>query len=55
MATISSSGCFCSKNLHSEKVDNDDGGGVKALDDTDGNDVDEDSLADGNWHSLDSL
>ena len=46
---------LCSKNLHSEKVDNDDGGGVKALDDTDGNDVDEDSLADWNWHSSDRL
>ena len=51
---------LCSKNLHSEKVDNDDCG-VKALDDTDGNDVDddndvdEDSLVDGNWHSLDCL
>ena len=46
---------LCSENLYSKKVDNDDGYGVKALDDTDDDDVDEDGLVDENWHSSDGL
>ena len=40
---------LCSEN---KSYETDDGGGVKALDDTD---VDEDGLVDENWHSSDGL
>ena len=43
---------LCSEN---KSYETDGGGGVKALDDTDDDDVDEDGLVDENWHSSDGL